>query len=601
MADNQANIQLNIEDSQVAGLIAELSRLSDTLGILTSDFNTMASKADNAAGELKDVDREAKRTDRSTSKLDDGVKKVGISFGSMAAGAGVATAAMVAMEAIKAGMRAGFELLKSSVEAFTEANDEMAGVLAGTSERMTEFKVSIGEAIIGGESGKQIFGVFNQVLSGLQRVVDNNREAIQTFVRGAIVVMLDAVALSIDYVGRYVVALNSLRLVFPLVRIGVVELSDAMIGLGIAVSRGFLDVIGDITSGLADFVDGIATLASRIPGVNVNLNGVSDSLRRINTSAGNTSEGLRQTREQLSASADAARSEWNAAASEVAGQNAAIEQSFTDASTAVSRLRMELQAGTTGDYAVSAPTDDGNANAAGNALVSGLLPRQLRENEFDAFMRENNRDLERLADNARHWEEGQLKAIEAINEQKLEQARKQNEEMLRIQESMEEKSLAMQERADEKRRQMLDDINAFTQMGLTTAFESSFMAIDGMDLEKGSKKVKKAIGDMLIAQGRQALLAGSLALIPPPFNPSGNPVAGATMIGIGGTMIGTGRALGGKGARGGKSSSPTPAQNVQAGSQTTINPTVSFGFVGDRRAAQRDVQDAVQRANNRSV
>jgi len=125
---------------------------------------------------------------------------------------------------------------------------------------------------------------------------------------------------------------------------------------------------------------------------------------------------------------------------------------------------------------------------------------------------------------------------------------------------------------------------------------SRLAAFEGKTAKERKKAALETIADILRAEG-QALIGkgvGNLIAL--------NPI-GAAQIAGGTAMIGAARGISGVGGLGGGGrggGQATPRQNVQAGSQTIINPTVSFGFVGDRRAAYRDVEEANRRALERT-
>jgi hypothetical protein len=128
-------------------------------------------------------------------------------------------------------------------------------------------------------------------------------------------------------------------------------------------------------------------------------------------------------------------------------------------------------------------------------------------------------------------------------------------------------------------------------MGLASSLGEA--ALSG---EKSGKEFKKMIGELLKSQGLALALQGAAALIPQPFNPAGNPVAGATMIGIGGAMMGLSAAFGGGGG-----ASPSVSPPRAAGSSSSVSVQSNFGFVGDRRSAARDVAEVQRDATRRGL
>lgn len=133
--------------------------------------------------------------------------------------------------------------------------------------------------------------------------------------------------------------------------------------------------------------------------------------------------------------------------------------------------------------------------------------------------------------------------------------------------------------------------------GFGAAFGEALMSGERVD-----KALKKALAGMLSSLGQTYLAQGAALLIPPPFNPLGNPVAGGVMLGVGGTMLGLSAAWGGiGGGEKAKKSPSTPAASTTPGQSQTQYTNVSFGFVGDRRAAGREVADVQEDARRRGL
>ena len=133
--------------------------------------------------------------------------------------------------------------------------------------------------------------------------------------------------------------------------------------------------------------------------------------------------------------------------------------------------------------------------------------------------------------------------------------------------------------------------------GFGAALGSALMSGDRLD-----KALKKSVAGMLSSLGQTYLAMGAGLLIPPPFNPLGNPVAGGVMIGVGGGMLGLSAAFGGiGGGEKGKKSPSTAAPSSMPGQSQTTYTNVSFGFVGDRRAAGREVADVQEDARRRGL
>jgi hypothetical protein len=67
--------------------------------------------------------------------------------------------------------------------------------------------------------------------------------------------------------------------------------------------------------------------------------------------------------------------------------------------------------------------------------------------------------------------------------------------------------------------------------------------------ERIDKALKKALSGMLKTLGSTYLAQGTALMIPPPYNPQGNPAAGKVMLGVGAGMLALGMAFGGGGGK----------------------------------------------------
>ena len=103
--------------------------------------------------------------------------------------------------------------------------------------------------------------------------------------------------------------------------------------------------------------------------------------------------------------------------------------------------------------------------------------------------------------------------------------------------------------------------------------------------------MKKIIGQELVARGTAAIFSGAIKTA------TGNPI-GLLEVGAGVAAVAAGTAMG---ASGGKSASPSTPPSPRAGETQTQFTNVSFGFVGDRRAAGREVADVQEDARRRGL
>jgi len=83
--------------------------------------------------------------------------------------------------------------------------------------------------------------------------------------------------------------------------------------------------------------------------------------------------------------------------------------------------------------------------------------------------------------------------------------------------------------------------------GFATSLTSAITSGERID-----RALKKALSGMLTSLGSTYIAQGTALMIPPPYNPLGNPAAGKVMLGVGTGMLALGMAFGGGGGKGAK-------------------------------------------------
>lgn len=166
-------------------------------------------------------------------------------------------------------------------------------------------------------------------------------------------------------------------------------------------------------------------------------------------------------------------------------------------------------------------------------------------------------------------------------------------------------SVKEQERrdADERRetwRSLLTDmrdqaLNAGN--ALSQALGAALATGDGQSLRQSFRGI---FAGVLADMGTMIQTIAIPMLIPSPFNPAFNPVAGGALLAAGfglQALSGAFGAAGGGGGGGGAVSAPSASRELPTrsrdGGNTEIYQSLSFGFVGDRRAVIREVYDVL--------
>jgi len=191
-------------------------------------------------------------------------------------------------------------------------------------------------------------------------------------------------------------------------------------------------------------------------------------------------------------------------------------------------------------------------------------------------------------DEQRRWVEEQLEAQRIAGEKQLELTRQIAERDMAIKDEFRQKELAKEAEALAIREQRAAEANR-----ILGGAASALASMNFKEAKNRKKVAKDTAAAILRAEGAALIGKGTGNLI------ALNPI-GALQVAGGGAMIAAANRISGGGGGGGGGAGATPRQTVQGPSQTIVNPTVSFGFVGDRRAAYRDVEEANRRAMERS-
>jgi len=132
---------------------------------------------------------------------------------------------------------------------------------------------------------------------------------------------------------------------------------------------------------------------------------------------------------------------------------------------------------------------------------------------------------------------------------------------------------------------------------LSQALGSALATGDGQSLRQSFRSI---FAGVLADMGTMIQTIAIPMLIPSPFNPAFNPVAGGALLAAGFGLQALSGAFGAAGGGGGGSSpvsAPSAARDVPTrsrdGGNTEIYQSLSFGFVGDRRAVIREVYDVL--------
>jgi hypothetical protein len=569
-------------------------------GTISSVMIRIRGDGSNAVKALDDVADEAKKTEKAL----DEAGSAGDGMGKAMAGAAVAAA----------GMAAAVAAVASSVAAFAETNENAANTLAGLGARATDMQVAVGGAIFASDGFQEALGRVAQVMA----FVSDNADTIAAVVSGTLNFAIDAAIVVVDsFAGGWAILQTGLVLgeaTIDSLATGVVNMSsrvtiatNAIVDFGLAFAQGFNSVMDDGISLAMEFVTALGPIAE-IAGID--LSGAVEGLGGYRDQIRANTEALQAMRTNLDASS-AAQRDLIEANNEALGQRQS--ERVDELVTIYNDLDETLQAtGNSQAFAVEGLAEYGRTATATAGAVE-VLVEQLDKQAFAMARIEEARkaavaeqvanaagkdaagmaalEAERLAgEQAKYAATEQLMADHLARMQLLEDERKaQTQARLDIQQSYADAELSMLQATGDAL------VNAAIEGGMA-----------------GAKAEAKTLSRSLFNQAKYQGLIGAFNLVPPPFNPFGNPAIGKLQIGLAAKAAAGAAALGvlggggggGGGGQGlaGAGAGTIPAPTVPAinnNSNMTINNV--FGIVGDQRQSARLVADSLGFARQKGM
>jgi len=585
MATETAKIKIDVDVDEIRALIAALQALSN--------------QADDLDKDLKDVEGQAKDTDDALDKMK----------GSMLAGAvagGTAAAAMAAFGAAVELVKAGIEQFKQGLESLSETNSQVAAGTASVSNAMTSLRETMVLALLGGDDMNQTFGAVTAVLRNFERIIQENSEQIAEFARVGLSSAIEGIAILIDLAGSLVIGFNNLKLMAKTVELGVLELINAWVQWNTMVIDYGLAYIQLLIDGFTALVQTMENVANVIPGVNVNLSGMTDVSQNLSDGIDNLRGGIDNFAQAVSDDTRQARTDYDQLATSILQTNDNIRESTNSLAGSFSMISDLLDGGLTESYVEATETQEGYNRSISRTI--DLLDKLniAKEQEVDKLQTVTDLVKQRMTaelELANTLAQERMEAAEALKTAEIEGAQKLSDTLLEIKESETEKLIAAQEaeaaEIDALYTEMESRASSFAQ-GYAGALAQASNAAN--PLKKLGKALKESLGDQIISEGTAQIRFGLLNLIPPPFNPKGNPAIGAAQIAAGTAAVVAGSKL--KGGGGGSASAGgatgtgravPQTQGQNAGGTRTIVLNNSFnGLTTDPRGTARQLEDTLQ-------
>ena len=590
------------------------------MSIISSVMIKLKGDSTGAVKALDDVQDEAKKAEKALQSMD-AVKTAGLG----AAAAGLAAVAVAAGAASQA------------VAAYAETNQGAADTLSGLSEGFNGMMESIGGAIFESDGFQRVMVTVSNVMN----IVKANSEAIGNVISTVLSVAISGVVAVIDGAITAWHALKAAQVAFELVlhtvvaafenmRLLLSQVSLAVIDLGLAFGQGLSGALQGAIDKMVTFIRFAEPLASY---AGIDLSGAIATLEGYSAGVGGATDSLVAMRASIAAVAEQVRADRQNNIDQLADRYAEgaedlvnIWGQYNDALETTTGLTE----GTTEALEASgrAARRSTGSVAALAAELNKLVQEQIALNEARKVASESAA-AERAANEAGKVAAGAA-AIEA--QRRAAEEAKYAEDEARIVRQQEQQEQLAQSLAEQRERELEAEREHFAQRAAIRQSYLDVVASTGQSMialgtslyqanqsaEEGAvKAMAKSAAEALKIQAITQGALGLLNLIPPPWNPFGNPAAGKAQI-AGAAAAGAQSAIlyqiakASPGASGtgdtkqpglsatGNGSAPIGGSSSK-GTSVTYNNQISFGLVGDQRAAAGLVLNALQFAQTEGM
>lgn len=512
----------------------------------------------NAERGLRALGRAARRVGQAVRGLDStavsarglGASLAGMARSSVAVGLG-AIGAGAATEALAKVIRGATE----SVRQYIDAEEGRKEIAAGVSEAMGRLSMAFGEAIAGGGNLEVISNALGDTFAIFQRVIENNKEEIQRFARGAVRALIQGLrGLNMVVIGvkgtwgllqaGFLVG----KALFFEVSAVVIELTQAMRDLANDALQFVIDKFVD----LAETVQPAVAFFDEVMG---------EALKNVTRDAQEFGEEFEQTTQRLAENREEMSRLARVARDEAADGIARVRDETIEAVEGNIQLDIELRrvVETMGEAGEAQARYRGRVEQSSQAINA---QRQAVERHAQALRTIEQKASERRR--AAKAEESEARLVE------LDRIRVAEEKAAERHELIERKKRAAVEATMKARREYVDQALGAAEQ---------FVAGEG----KIADRAKKALGQGIVDAGRAGLARASIMFFTPGMQGAAAGLTAASLAAIAlGNKFGASGGRGG-GGRGGGGRSATVTQNI----------TFAGGVGGqDRRSIARSIERA---------
>lgn len=555
-----ATLAINVESAEVAeaarrfaeleaaaaGLDRTMQRGARSAQKLAQNADKVRSSADGATTEIKAFGAAAERTSEKSTFAATGVGKL--------------VGAFLTLELAKRVVTGFYRVLNASMQTYIADNAETAAAVQALGREFEALRSNFAEAVFGAGNFEQAVELANQAIAALNRIIAETAPALNGLTGDVVEDLTDGARGAADMADALGELAQYARSAY-----------NALASV-VSLAQGFGDLLNPIDAAAESWrqfsavLSGDATLAEAA-GEITRTTLATDHFADAVNQAQRAIESLGDTPVDLDAHIPerVSRALWDMVDSAVAW---GTEIAATERPTRGSAASLEAEAAA--------------AQAAAQAI--------------DAYLK---RKREQVAGDARSEAAAASEAALAMEQDLLAKRKDLSERAAGLALEAEQTRLtqlselrAKAKEADAERQQaMLEDAQAWADgiAGSIGDVAASFgeLAVTG-DTEAFGRAISELLGGILSNMGRAAIAMGTMNLIPPPWNPTGNPAIGGAQIAGGVAAVALGGALGASGGGGAGGGAGAPTASLAPATQTTNyyqSSTSSVGgVIGDRQA-----------------
>jgi hypothetical protein len=586
----------------------ELTELINRLQAADKELDDLKGSANQAARAMNNLGDEASQAGRKVEAAGD-AGAGGMDAMSLAGGAaGLAIAAVAAAAALAA----------AAIGKYAEETANQETQLNSLLNQTDAFLGTLGETIMESDGVKRAMGLLSTVMTVLTNNMDTIGAVISSIVNFGLEMLNRAIQIGVVGFTAYRLAVIAAEAMLQTMITGLLNLGGhisratlAVAGLGLAFAEGLVKAMQLGIEKFGQLIEAIAPFAAKM---GIDLSGVTASLGSMNEGLDTvvvglqgvqdaaTQQGLdiaaRQT-ERLSRLqtnlADSTAEAW--AELDVMGDRMiAVDATFQNANTTLGET-VRLTDDLTDSVAAAARTVPGGLEGIGVAargifftirqgvavFGEGVAYAQQQAAELQTHL---DGQASRTAERQAREEEARAESLEAFKTDIEERFELLHGYSLAYEEMTNKQIQNTAKMTDDQAKALGGAKTAFAEIGAASVAALAAAAGEG---KSAADALKAVIGQELVARGTAAIFDGAIKIA------GGNPM-GFAIAAAGTAAVVAGTAMGAS-----KGASPSTPPSTTPGESMTQYTSVNFGFVGDRRAAGREVADVQENAQRRGL